>query len=95
LHYLRVMSGIFQAPLLLALIGWYLIVPPNKDGQILIDRPLSKWTYLNSFDSARECREAGLEHVRQAETDTPADRARLSQAQAWECIATDDPRLAK
>jgi hypothetical protein len=78
----------------IALTGWYLMVPARKGESIKTDLPVAKWTYLNSFDTARECRDAATEHQRQAETDTPEDKQRQIQANAWECIATDDPRLA-
>jgi hypothetical protein len=45
----------------LALVGWYLMVPPPayKDGKPLVgvnlDAPLSEWTISRAFDSAAAC----------------------------------------
>jgi hypothetical protein len=71
-------------------VGWYLIVPPTKGDHVLSADPLGKWTYVNSFDTARECREAALEPQKRSQTETPAEKEKLS---LWECIATGDPRL--
>jgi hypothetical protein len=38
----------------LALVGWYLMVPPNKKN----DAPLSEWTVSRSYDSAQDCQSA-------------------------------------
>jgi hypothetical protein len=70
----------------LALVGWYLMVPPIRDGKV-IDVPVSQWEHLDSFDSARECRVAGYKYQ---------DRQKAEKKPypgAWECIASDDPRL--
>ena len=79
--------------LAIALSGWYLLVPVRSGNSVKADLAIGKWTYLNSFDTARECREAALDHQRQTKDDTPDDQLRQLQAQLWECIATDDPRL--
>lgn len=40
----------------LALIGWYLMLPPvNDDNKVIADAPLWKWNQSVSFDSANEC----------------------------------------
>jgi hypothetical protein len=70
----------------LALIGWYLMVPPIRDGREVI-APVSEWAHLDSFDSARECRDGGYKYQ---------DRRKAEKKPhpgAWECIASDDPRL--
>jgi hypothetical protein len=46
----------------LALVGWYLMVPPmyrTADGDLLIglSRPLYNWTTSRTYDSAEECRQ--------------------------------------
>jgi hypothetical protein len=38
----------------LALVGWYLMMPPNKKN----DAPLSEWTVSRSYDSAQACQSA-------------------------------------
>ncbi len=70
----------------LALVGWYLMVPPIQNGKA-VDVPISEWSHLDSFDSARECRDAGYRYQdRQKAENKPLPGA-------WECIASDDPRL--
>ena len=76
----------------LALIGWYLLVPPQTRfwwiGQQRYDdaAPLSNWTIERSFDKADACEAARLAPQQQA--GDPASR----MAHAV-CVATDDPRL--
>jgi hypothetical protein len=63
------------------------MVPPIRDDKQIIDVPVSEWAHLDSFDSARECRVAGYKYQ---------DRQKAEKKPypgAWECIASDDPRL--
>jgi hypothetical protein len=76
----------------LALVGWYLFVPPQTrfwwiGAQRYDDTaPLSRWTIDQSFDKA-----AGCEAARRATQDLAGDAAiRMDHAV---CIASDDPRL--
>jgi hypothetical protein len=52
----------------LALLGWYLMVPPvinNKAAttvDLLTDAPLGHWEILGSFDSADACTDALMTH---------------------------------
>ena len=39
----------------LALVGWYLMVPPGKSSGLPPDAPLSQWRHMVSFDSATQC----------------------------------------
>jgi len=40
----------------LALVTWYLIVPPKgPSGQIMNGAPISQWRIISSFDSASAC----------------------------------------
>lgn len=78
-----------------ALVGWYLMLPPLADYRIngkhvasLRDTsaPFSKWTTLDSFDTAAECEKALV-----ANTDAALNRGEGDQP--YQCVATDDPRL--
>ena len=76
----------------LALMGWYLFVPPQTRfwwiGEQRYDdaAPLSRWTIDRSFDKASVCEAARLATQEQA-----GDAAiRMSHAV---CVASDDPRL--
>jgi hypothetical protein len=40
----------------LALVGWYLSVPPSgADRSLVLDAPLKDWLSLEAFDRAQEC----------------------------------------
>jgi hypothetical protein len=76
----------------LALMGWYLFVPPQtRTWWIGPERyddaaPLSRWTIDRSFDKAGGCEAARLATQQQA-----GDAAiRMGHAV---CVASDDPRL--
>jgi len=74
----------------LALAGWYLMLPPAKNGQIR-DAPIELWAHIDSFDTADQCRDAAQEIMKRA--DSKGDQTRIAAAYAYECIASDDPRL--
>jgi hypothetical protein len=79
-----------HAAVALALLGWYLMLPPQTRtwwvGPQRYDdvAPLSSWTIERSFDNAALC-EANQQQAGDAATGTshPA------------CIASDDPRLKR
>ena len=72
----------------LALVGWYLMVPfPDHDA------PLAHWPHNDSFDSAKECREAGVGLQERAAKNRSLTKAQIDARTMWECIASDDPRL--
>ena len=97
----------------LALVGWYLMLPPLRppqsvrwsDGKAHFDQlppaPLSQWTIVDSFDSARECRKGRdkLLNDRVLFGSSPKitvnDEIRIEQVYNARCIASDDPRLKK
>jgi len=42
----------------LALVGWYLMVPPvDRQRRLLTDKPFTIWDRLETFDSAHACKE--------------------------------------
>jgi hypothetical protein len=92
----------------LAVVGWYLMVPPvNSTGPgPWIDRsaPLSKWKAKAAFDSAAECTVA--RHWKRENNVTDAQKYQaagqkipfdlMTEGLSWDdaqCIASDDPRL--
>ena len=76
----------------LVLAGWYLMMPPARNGKAVPDAlPLIEWAHIDSFDSAEQCRNAGLDLAIRAKE--RGDQNRIASALAFECIATDDPRL--
>ena len=93
----------------LALVGWYLMVPPQakeRELHYMLDTSvaLSKWYIFGSYDSAEQCKDDlyrlskqsydrfGQDKMVRPET---KEEARAAQYVASQCIATDDPRLAK
>jgi hypothetical protein len=84
-----------------ALVGWYLMFPPEQAGTLKIEdqTPISKWQSVRSFDSAQACMSAKVSEIRQSEVSeetmqTDVARRNLHiKALASQCIATDDPRL--
>ena len=42
----------------LALVGWYLMVPPLQGAAVNITAPIAKWEIKQSFDSAARCDDA-------------------------------------
>jgi hypothetical protein len=89
----------------LALIGWYLMLPPvealqvrsSKDGHShTIDwktpgkpPPLSAWSIDGSYDTTSAC----LEAKRKAILSVPPDA--VAPWKMAQCVASDDPRLAR
>jgi hypothetical protein len=80
----------------LALVGWYLLVPLPQ----YPDAPRSMWPNVGSYDTAQEC-EADqyrlIERVLHSDFQLPGVSLQQTRevTNESECIATDDPRLAK
>ena len=78
----------------LAFVGWYLMVPAPG----LENRPLSYWSHMGSYDTAKECEQGMRGWYKLNEQDGFAMK-KYTAAQvknAWllaECIEADDPRL--
>jgi hypothetical protein len=82
----------------LALVGWYLMLPPMGSVESRRDpstgfyvaystQPLDTWEIAGSYDTAAQCREA----VEQANQLTRQNCRQCSAVAS--CIASDDPRL--
>jgi hypothetical protein len=130
----------FRHAAVLALVGWYLIMPPfGKDGKVDLKAPLARWEQADSFDSAEACHQARaqgievadllqarlreelaalmqkLDSVSKEQVDNadpeklkefnermedlkPGEQDIIDSAtrhESSQCIASDDPRLAK
>jgi hypothetical protein len=81
----------------LALVGWYLMVPPTKDAnQIDPSVPLPKWVALRAFDTVDACNEAQDQlryRVSRLNLQVPVASAASAAAEFSQCIASDDRRL--
>lgn len=96
----------------LALVGWYLMLPPlrvegpasdpNTPVEADTKAPLSQWTIVLGFDTAKECYDYPdhFEKILHDAKGTSGEEQRGSDAMSryWfsksQCIATDDPRIA-
>jgi hypothetical protein len=76
----------------LALAGWYLMLPPMQGGHPNERAPLSQWTIIGSFNTAKECNKL-LEADAESRTHFTVTDEPLLRASAAECIAADDPRF--
>jgi hypothetical protein len=84
--------------LALALVGWYLLVPPINSMRLDRTAPLPTWMQAASFDSAAQCdadRLEGLQKINEQAKDSrdPVTLNEQEQLTFARCIATDDPRL--
>lgn len=87
----------------LALIGWYLMVPPLVEAPYKIDMeaPLTSWKVHQKFDSEEQCdksltsAQAKYNQTATAPLGTikKGSRAFALQMTFAQCIASDDPRL--
>jgi hypothetical protein len=80
----------------LALVGWYLMVPPQKpDGHLDASAPLSKWKIGAAFDNgdAQKCNE--MIAVMEAHGLKLGVRREIEEGSTAQCVSSDDPRLAR
>ena len=79
----------------LALVGWYLMVPPTKDAdRVDPSVPLPRWAVLRAFDTAPACNEAQDQlRYRESRLTLQIPSGASEAAEFSQCIASDDPRL--
>ena len=81
----------------LALVGWYLMVPPTEDAnRVDPSVPLPKWVVLRAFDTADACNEAQDRpryRTSRLNLQIPVASAASEAVEFSQCIASDDPRL--
>ncbi|MGO9266812.1 MAG: hypothetical protein ACLQBA_18355 [Candidatus Binataceae bacterium] len=95
----------FRHAAALALVGWYLMIPPIgndlQDFKKNLKTPLSTWIQDSAYDSAKDCEAAkdSLLEKRMSKNESrfdPDSAARFALATAvGKCVSSDDPRLAK
>ena len=85
----------------LTLVGWYLLIPPFIPHESYnANAPLREWQTWKSFDDESACK-AAVSHLNGAQLNSidPAERyiAMVEQTPGFkfECVASNDPRLAK
>jgi hypothetical protein len=83
----------------LALVGWYLMVPPQSCKRANVDASFSVWKIYDSYDTAAQCRAArnDLQKLWGVDVLTLSEVLKRSSADQAikfaQCIASDDPRL--
>jgi hypothetical protein len=87
----------------LALVGWYLMVPPlvNAPYKVDTEAPLTSWKAYQTFDTAEECNKSLLsikakyQHTATAPIGSikKGTRAFALQIVFAHCVSSDDPRL--
>jgi hypothetical protein len=85
----------------LALVGWYLIVPPKSCKRAELDANFSLWKIYNSYDTAAQCRAArddlqriwGVDVLTLSEVLKRSDAAAAQAVKVAQCLASDDLRL--
>ena len=86
----------------LALVGWYLMMPPIKGlpdcARIDSNAPLLRWEHIASFDNAQACQEQlryDVGHATKVLYPPDCNAVHVSAMQAYgeTCIASDDPRF--
>jgi hypothetical protein len=83
----------------LAVVGWYLMLPPFIGHSPQPETPLSLWTILQGFDDAAGCNKINSLMREFAKKDISKKRplsGEMDDAVKYaQCVASDDPRLAK
>lgn len=77
----------------LALVGWYLMMPPPDRGDRKFpdeSASMTEWTQLVAFDTAKECEAYKLEYHERLER---KDKARAEYENSASCIESTDPRF--
>ncbi len=87
----------------LALVGWYLLIPPlvNAPYKVDTEAPLTSWKVSQTFDTREECDKSLLAaHAKYKPTATApigtikkGTRAFALQMTFTRCVSSDDPRL--
>jgi hypothetical protein len=88
----------------LALVGWYLLVPPSafrvSDLASGLE-PLSQWLQIGSFDSANACEQGRRMMIDRFMADLQRDSGNATAVHGFDafyysqCLASDDPRLGR
>ena len=83
----------------LALVGWYLMIPPFVGHRPQPEAPLSRWTIYQGFDDAGGCNRINSLTKEYAQKDiakkSPLWPEMDDALQYAQCVAANDPRLAK
>lgn len=81
----------------LALVGWYLMMPPMGNGKVYLTAPLNMWQIVVSAATLKDCKNVLLnyeKHPSQIDDPTTREAIKLRTSHGI-CISEADPRLAK
>ena len=82
----------------LALVGWYLMVPPFRGKEYDVKAQLSDWSIMKEFDTEKGCKdypahlEKLLKEKHHGDGNLVVNKVLFDKTQ---CIASDDPHLKK
>jgi hypothetical protein len=82
----------------LALVGWYLMVPPSTGGKLDTKAPLSQWINEGAFDRADDCESARANGAMSNAGSGTSEQEIKSLREMFahgQCIASDDCRRLK
>jgi hypothetical protein len=88
----------------LALVGWYLMVPPSAFSVADLAsglEPLWQWLQIGTFDSVNDCEQGRRMMIDRFMTDLQRDSSDATAVHGVDafyyskCIAADDPRLKR
>ena len=75
----------------LALVAWYLLLPPLEVHRLNQKAPLSLWDNVGTYETAAACKEQAAKLKQQhAKLTDPIMKEHFTLGQ---CVASDDPRL--
>jgi hypothetical protein len=87
----------------LALVGWYLMIPPPQEGSVdfNIRAPLSEWKVIDSYVDVGACERGRIVHLSQSYASSDSEATKEAEGDAPAaiqlneglCIASNDPRL--
>ena len=79
----------------LALVGWYLMLPPTTLNGVDISAPLAQWSIYQEYDSYRNCVAGWSELQNQTKPDAQLQfpPKQLRQFAAAQCVSSEDSDL--
>jgi hypothetical protein len=82
----------------LALAGWYLLLPPPaSDDPAKIDpmAPITTWIQVGSFATLHQCKTVVKGNVRTVASPRQGNPETTTDFRLFQCVASNDPRLAR
>ncbi|MGA8689773.1 MAG: hypothetical protein WB662_07665 [Methyloceanibacter sp.] len=79
----------------LALVGWYLMMPPMGNGKVYVTAPLIMWQIVVSVSTLKDCKNVLLNYEKHPTqiSDSKVREAMKLRISHGICMSADDPRL--